>query len=127
MSKKRTRNIIIIIIIAVVVFEGICFTGFMLLNRHLDTVHEEAMRSEVEEYMMQDEEFESQYGQVLSVKFDEFYNKNGTYEHNLPCIVETDQNKTYYVWVFLDENVWTKVKYNLVSESKPDNWEELFQ
>jgi hypothetical protein len=99
----------------------------MLFNRHLDTVHEEAMRSEVEEYMMQDEEFESQYGQVLSVKFDEFYNKNGTYEHNLPCIVETDQNKTYYVWVFLDENVWTKVKYNFVSESKPDNWEELFQ
>lgn len=124
LSNKKTR-IIVIIVIAVVVFQLICAAGFLLLNRHLDNVQQEALRSEVEEYMMQDQEFESQYGQVLSVTFDEEYRKNETYEYNLPCIVKTEDGNTYYVWVFLDSNAWTKITYKSISESNPDDWEEF--
>lgn len=126
--KEHKKAIIITsIICAGIFFEITCLIGFLLVNQHLDNVHEEAMRAEVEEYMMQDQVFESQYGQVLSVSFDEKYTKNGTYEYDLPCIVEVEGGKVYYVWVYLDDNVWTKITYKSISESKPDNWDDLVQ
>ncbi|MBQ7378292.1 MAG: hypothetical protein IJW70_01280 [Clostridia bacterium] len=123
MSNRKAR-VIVIIVIAVGIFQLICAAGFLLLNRYLDNVQQEALRSEVEEYMMQDQEFESQYGQVLSVTFDQAYRKNETYQYNLPCIVKTEDGNIYYVWVFLDSNAWTKITYKSISENKPDNWDE---
>ena len=51
MSNKKTR-IIVIIVIAVFVFQLICAAGFLLLNRYLDNVQQEALRSEVKEYRL---------------------------------------------------------------------------
>ncbi len=90
-----------VIIAAFVIFEAVCFAGYCILYKYIERIDMRADCGAVEEYMKNDSKFESQYGEVVSVKLDdkEKYEIIGAHEVLLPCHVTVEDGTEYLVWV----------------------------
>ena len=101
MEKKKKIKIIFLCIAGFLVFELICILGHQALEKRVRRSETLALVIEIEQFMKNDEEFEAQYGQVLSVAWDDKYGDEIQVEpkvFRILCLVETEKSK-YFVWV----------------------------
>ena len=102
--KKRYVKFIIIGAVGVLLFYAFCITGYLLLRKYLEVVEYKVFCDEIQVILQQDDTFESRYGEVISVTLDETrqYSILDKSRRLIPCIIETNTNDKYSVWVEYD-------------------------
>jgi len=64
---KKKAAIPIIIVLAVIAFYSLCFSGYKLLSEHNDLVQRRAIYNNAVKFIKEDEEFIAQYGEVSKI------------------------------------------------------------
>ncbi len=102
--KKKYVKYIIIGAIALLIFYTVCITGYLLLRRYLEVGEFKLYCEEIQVILQEDDTFESRYGEVISVTLDETrqYSILDKSRRLIPCIIETNTNDKYSVWVEYD-------------------------
>lgn len=120
--RRNKRRIIIFIVIGVVVFNVICFIGYRAMYTWMQNGEKQSVCNEIEEYMKEDNTFESLYGEVVSVELnpDEEWQRLQQYEELIPCIVTVEDGSRYYVWVdYYSDPFATTIGYDSVERINP--------
>ena len=109
--KRRKGFIITCIIAGVVVYALICFIGHQMLENRIERRYTEAICAEIEDHMINDLQFEADYGKVVSVIPDTVHKRQIVDKNtdHVACIVTTETGKSYLVWVRCDYSDESKV------------------
>ena len=108
--KRNKKQIIIICVVALFVFQAVCLTGYFMLKKRIELGDYRYFCEEIQVDLQEDELFESQYGEVVSVTLDETrkYKRLSGSTRLVPCVVETER-ATYLVWVEFDTSTFSSV------------------
>ena len=112
---------IVLIVFAVIAFFSICITGYILLYQRNITGDLRYFCEEIQFDLQQDAEFESEYGEVVSVTLNEKkkYKKLSDTNSLIPTVVEVEGHIFYEVWFdFSREDFSYIVQYDDISEIK---------
>lgn len=103
--KKKTIAIIIAIILVLIVLWYIGYTILKANDRH---IRNKALNNIVSEFIISDADFVEKYGEITSTAIykESEYVSTGRKEVEVPCVVNTQNGKSYIVWV----------RYNFSSE-----------
>ena len=115
----KKKKIIIIGVACFLLFELICVSGYILLNRRMDRKEHQYFCELIQEDLQQDSEFESRYGEVVTVQLNEKkkVEKINSMHLVIPGIVETEDGKQYEVWFdFFWEDYSHSVRYEDIHE-----------
>lgn len=99
------KKYIIIGIVALLLFWTVCIVGYLALSKYIEVGDYKYFCEEIiQAELQQDETFESQYGEVVSVTLDETrkYSKIGDGKRLIPVVIEIDTNEKYFAWVEFD-------------------------
>ena len=116
---RLKKKYIIIGVVAFLIFESICITGYCMLKKRIELGDYRYFCEEIQIDLQRDELFESQYGEVVLVKLDEEqkYKRITDSKHLIPCIIETRSDKSYFVWIEFDTNTFSSsVQYDSIME-----------
>ena len=113
------KKLIIIGVACFLLFELVCVSGYILLSRRMDRKEHEYFCELIQADLQQDSEFESRYGEVVTVQLngDQKVEKVSSMHLVIPGIVQTEDGKRYEVWFdFFWEDYSHTVRYDDIRE-----------
>ena len=115
----KRKKFILIGIAVFLLFEFVCISGYILLNRRLERKQYQYYCEIIQNDLQTNPEFESQYGEVVSVQLNKEERVEVLSNKSLliPSIVTTGEGKQYGVLFefFLDNDSYT-VRYDDIFE-----------
>lgn len=115
----KKKKIILIGIAVFLLFEVVCISGYILLNRRMERKQYQYYCELIQIDIQRNSEFESQYGEVVSVQLNKEEKVEVLTSKSLliPGIVTTEEGRQYEVSFefFLDNDSYT-VRYDEIFE-----------